>query len=59
MFWPRIQTVPPRSDVGNKQTGPRYEIFIIGINLTSKKNSFRSALYKSYVCYKNEPANAV
>jgi len=50
MIWPRIRTVPPRLVVSNKSTGPRYEIFRIGFNLSSKKINF-ALPYKSYVYF--------
>jgi hypothetical protein len=40
MFCPRTRTVLPWTDVGNKPTGPWYEIVRIGLKLTSKKIHF-------------------
>ena len=39
-----FETGIPRSEVGNKPTETRYEIFGITINMTSKKNSFLIAM---------------
>jgi len=40
--------------IGNKPTGPRYELFRNGIKLTSK--IYFNLRFTSSLCYKSEPA---